>query len=73
MTTIAMDACKAEIIGQIEKNLHRGLIEGVIFNPCVDCKDMIQIKISVPATRISVSGSGVKWKTYGDASSKLRK
>jgi hypothetical protein len=73
MTTNAMDSCKAEIIHQIEKSLRKGLVEGILFNPCSDCKDMMQIKISVPLTHISISGSGVKWKAQGYASSKLRK
>lgn len=75
MTTNSMDSCVKEVIRQIEKSLHKGHVEGVIFNSCITSIDDTElIKLTVPLTRVSVSGSGARWKSYGSGSeSKIRK
>lgn len=66
------ESCAAEIIRQIEKSVRKGCVEGVVFSACLDCDTTV--KITVPSTHIRVSGSGVRWKTYGSGSAtKTRK
>lgn len=59
--------CAEAIIRQIEKQVRKGRVEGVLFDSCVTCdsSDNLIRTITVPATHISVSGSGVRWKAYG--------
>ena len=68
--------CKEAIIHEIEKQLRKGYVEGVMFHPCMSCEDtaITSHTITVPNTRVSVFGSGVRWKSYGvSGGSKARK
>jgi len=57
-------SCSDKIIHQIEKQLRKGHVEGVLFDSCLACEDG-RIKISVSAAHVQVYGSGVRWKSFG--------
>lgn len=68
--------CAEAIIRQIEKQVSKGCVEGVMFDSCVMCDSSNNLirTITVPATHISISGSGVRWKAYGtNTTGKARK
>ena len=65
------DACREEVIRQIERGLRKGYVEGVVFNSCVNCDS--GLRIAVPSAHVSVSGSSVRWKSYGSSGEKIRK
>lgn len=70
-------SCGDKIIRQIEKQLRKGHVEGVLFDSCLSCEDAMR-RISMSAAHVQVYGSGVRWKSYGgsggmDEGSKIRK
>jgi hypothetical protein len=74
--TATTETCKAEIIREIERQMRKGRIEGVSFHPCMSCEGpaITENTITVPMTRVSIFGSGVRWKAYSSGStSKIRK
>jgi hypothetical protein len=68
--TVTTETCKEAIIRDIEKQLRKGHVEGVMFHPCMSCEDVTITTntVTVPNTRVSVFGSGVRWKSYGGGS-----
>ena len=72
MSKTAADACREEVIRQIERSLRKGHVEGVVFNSCVACDS--GIRITLPTVHVTVLSSSVRWKSYGGSGGeKVRK
>lgn len=72
MSKSEAEACRDEIIRQIERSLRKGHVEGMVVNSCVACDS--GIRITLPAARVTILSSSVQWKSYGGVSGeKIRK